>query len=129
MFNCLRTIWPKGYQRGSPKKGHQNSDYLKTSNAKKWLFPGLLLVAFRQDYQEGGQGEQRPWGPWSLGGSWVSGGLWKWHWQISLWNIEDQFGKNCCIFLFVFLGSQSRRCPIFELTPGPRLALGATANN
>ena len=28
-------IWSKGYQRGSLGKSYQNSDYLKTSNAKK----------------------------------------------------------------------------------------------
>ena len=28
-----------------------------------------------------------------------------------------------------FLEFTNRRCPIFELTPGPRLALGAPANN
>ena len=31
----MRAIWPKGYQRGSLGKSHQNGDYLKTSNAKK----------------------------------------------------------------------------------------------
>ena len=41
MFNRLRTIWPKGYQHGSPWKSHQKGDYLKTSNAKKWLFLGF----------------------------------------------------------------------------------------
>ena len=34
-INRLRAIWPKGYQRESLKKSHQNGDYLKTSNAKK----------------------------------------------------------------------------------------------
>ena len=29
LFNCLRAIWPKGYQRGSLGKSHQNGDYLE----------------------------------------------------------------------------------------------------
>ena len=35
VINRLRAIWPKGYQRGSLRKSHQNGDYLKASNAKK----------------------------------------------------------------------------------------------
>ena len=35
MFNRLRAIWPKGYQRKSLRKSHQNGDFLKASNAKK----------------------------------------------------------------------------------------------
>ena len=35
IFNRLRAIWPKSYQRGSQEKSHQNGDYLKTSIAKK----------------------------------------------------------------------------------------------
>ena len=80
-----------------------------------------VLVAFRQGHREGGQGGQWPRVPWSLGcpwasgdpleGPWISGGPWKWHWQISLWNIEDlflffeitsNFGENCGIFFFFF---------------------------
>ena len=28
IINRLRAIWPKGYQHGSPRKSHQNGDYL-----------------------------------------------------------------------------------------------------
>ena len=35
LINRLRAIWPKGYQRGSLRKSHQNGDFLKASNAKK----------------------------------------------------------------------------------------------
>ena len=32
IINRLRAIWPKGYQRGSLRKSHQNGDFLKASN-------------------------------------------------------------------------------------------------
>ena len=32
IFNRLRAIWPKGYQRGSLGKSHQNGNYLKMFN-------------------------------------------------------------------------------------------------
>ena len=35
IINRLRAIWSKGYQNGSQRNGHQNDDYLKTSNAKR----------------------------------------------------------------------------------------------
>ena len=35
IFNRLRAIWSKGYQRGSLRKSHQNGNFLKASNAKK----------------------------------------------------------------------------------------------
>ena len=37
IFNRLRAIWPKGYQRGSLGQSHQNGDYLE-------------LVAMRKSY-------------------------------------------------------------------------------
>ena len=120
MFNRLRTIWPKGYQHGSLGKSHQKGDYKQAmlKNGSSWA---SALVAFRQGHREGGS-EVRQWPrcPWSLGGPsgglwasrgpWTSGGLWKWHWQISLCNIEDLFfleiasksEKNCGHFLFFF---------------------------
>ena len=36
------TVWPKGYQRWSLGKSHQNGEYLKTSNAKKLSSRRLL---------------------------------------------------------------------------------------
>ena len=30
------TIWPKGYQRGSVRKSHQNGDYLKQAMRKSY---------------------------------------------------------------------------------------------
>ena len=56
MFDRLRTIWPKSYQRESPGKSHHNGDYLKTSNAKNGSSWASVLVAFRQGHREGGQG-------------------------------------------------------------------------
>ena len=52
-INRLRAIWPKGYQRRSLSKSHQNGDYVKASNAKKlssrrnqtcslWITEGLI---------------------------------------------------------------------------------------
>ena len=38
LINRLHAIWPKGYQRGSLRKSHQNGDFLKASNAKKSPF-------------------------------------------------------------------------------------------
>ena len=32
IINRLHAIWPKGYQRGSLRKSHQNGDFLKASN-------------------------------------------------------------------------------------------------
>ena len=32
IINRLRAIWPKGCQRGSLRKSHQNGDFLKASN-------------------------------------------------------------------------------------------------
>ena len=54
MFNCFACFWPKGYQRKSLGKSHQNGRYLKASNAKKlcshwvrtcslWITGPLLL--------------------------------------------------------------------------------------
>ena len=88
---------------------------------KNGSFWASALVAFRQGHREGGsEVRQWPWCPWSLDGQsgdpwalrgpWTSGGVWKWHWQISLWNIEDLFSleitskseENCGPFLFIF---------------------------
>ena len=35
-FNCLRAIWPKGYQLGSLGKRHKNGDYLKQAMRKSY---------------------------------------------------------------------------------------------
>ena len=35
LFNRFACFWPKGCQRGSLRKSHQNGCYLKTSNVKK----------------------------------------------------------------------------------------------
>ena len=35
MFNRLACFWPKGYQRRSLGKSHQNGDYLKQAMRKK----------------------------------------------------------------------------------------------
>ena len=32
IINRLRAIWPKGWQRGSLRKSHQNGNFLKASN-------------------------------------------------------------------------------------------------
>ena len=37
MFNRSRAIWPKGYERGSQGKIHQNDDYLKQAFRKSCL--------------------------------------------------------------------------------------------
>ena len=40
MFNRFACFWPKGYQRGSLGKSHQNRDYLKQAMRKSYLpFP------------------------------------------------------------------------------------------
>ena len=46
LINRLRAIWPKGYQRGSPRKSHQNGDYLKACNAKNCSPAGIEPAAF-----------------------------------------------------------------------------------
>ena len=43
ILNRLRAFWPKGYQRGSQGKSHQNGDYLKTSNAKNSVAVLVIL--------------------------------------------------------------------------------------
>ena len=58
MFNRLRTIWPKGYQHGSPEKSHQKGDYLKTSNAKKWLFLGFCAGNLEAGPPRGGKRDE-----------------------------------------------------------------------
>ena len=34
LFNRFACFWPKGYQRGSLRKSHQNGDYLKQTMPK-----------------------------------------------------------------------------------------------
>ena len=46
MFNRLRVIWLKGYQRGSLGKSHQNGDYLKQAMRKSCLPAGIEPAAF-----------------------------------------------------------------------------------
>ena len=147
MFNRLRTIWPKGYQRGSPGKSHQNGDYLKTSNAKNGSSGASALVAFRQGHREGGsevrQWRRCPWtlggpleGPWALRGPWTSGGLemiltnqFVEHRRPFFFRDHIKIRRQLWHFPLLFWSSQSWKCPIFELTLGLRLALGAPTNN
>ena len=100
MFNRLRTIWPKGNKRKSPRKSHQNGDYLKTSYAKKWLFPGLprWLPLGRATERWG----QWPRGPWSLGDPWASFVCGTSKTFFFFFEITSKSGENCGIFLFVF---------------------------
>ena len=49
MFNRLRAFWPKGNQRGSLGKNHQNSDYLKQAMQKSYLPTGFEPAAI--DYR------------------------------------------------------------------------------
>ena len=46
MFNHLRGIWPKGYQRGSLGKSHKNGDQLKQAMRKICLPTGFEPAAF-----------------------------------------------------------------------------------
>ena len=71
-------------------------------------------------HREGGQGRQWPQGPWTFRGP--SEDPSKWHWQISLWKIEDLFFWD---HIKIRRKLWHSRCLIFELTPCPRLALGA----
>ena len=137
MFNRLRTIWPKGYQHGSLGKSHQKGDYLKTSNAKNGSSWASALVAFRQGHREGGsevrQWPRCPWslggpsgGPWASRGPCTSGGVWEWHWQISLWNIEDLFWgglhqnpKKIVAFFSSFLKFTKLEMPNIWVDPEP----------
>ena len=139
MFNRLRTI----YQHEAQGRATRRATTLKQAMRKNGSSWASALVAFRQGHREGGS-EVRQWPrcPWSLGGPWASrgpwtaGGVWKWHWQISLWNIEDLFlggshqnPKKIVAFSSSFLKFTKQEMPIFELTPSLRLALGAPTNN
>ena len=46
MFNHLRAIWPKVYQRGSLGKSHQNADYLKQGMRKSCRLTEFQPAAF-----------------------------------------------------------------------------------
>ena len=46
MFNCFACFWPKGYERESQGKSHQNEDYLKQAMRKNCLPTGIELAAF-----------------------------------------------------------------------------------
>ena len=43
---CFRAIWPKGYQRGSLEKSHQNGDFLKQAMRKSYPIAGFEPAAF-----------------------------------------------------------------------------------
>ena len=88
---------------------------------------------------------------------WASEGPSKWHWENSVWKTKDLFlifcrshqnSEKTVVFFYgdlfffgghmkiqtklwhfsgLFWSSQNRKCLIFELTPCPRLALGAPA--
>ena len=103
-------------------------------NGSSWA---SALVAFRQVHREGGsevrQWPRFPWslggpsgGPWALRGPWTSGGVWKGHWQISLWNIEDLFfwrsyqnPKKIVAFSSFFLKFTKLEMPNIWADPGP----------
>ena len=78
-------------------------------------------------HREGGQGGQWPRGPWTLRVPSESPS--KWHWQISLWKVEDLFffwghikiRRKLWHSPLPFWSTQNHRCLIFKLTPGPRL--------
>ena len=120
---CLIVYVPSGLKATSTEA--QGRATRKATTKKKAMRKNgswaSALVAFRQGHREGGSKvRQWPRCPWSLGGPlgcpwasrgpWISGGVWKWHWQISLWNIEDLFWggitskseENCGIFLLFF---------------------------
>ena len=46
MFNRFACFWPKGYQRGSLGKSHQNGDYLKHAMRKNCLPTGFESAVF-----------------------------------------------------------------------------------
>ena len=45
MPDRLRTFWPKGYQRGSLGKSHQNGNYLKQAMLESCLSTGFETAA------------------------------------------------------------------------------------
>ena len=48
MFNRIRAIWPKGYQRGSLGKSHRNGDYVKQAMRKSYLRTGFEPAALKR---------------------------------------------------------------------------------
>ena len=46
MLNRSARFWPKGYQRGSLEKSHQNGDYLKQALRKSYPPTGFEPAAF-----------------------------------------------------------------------------------
>ena len=52
MFNRIRAIWSKGYQRRSLGKSHQNGDYVKQAMRKSYLRTGFESAALKRILRE-----------------------------------------------------------------------------